>query len=55
MTCYQGAENTSAETQQFLRKLGIVHRKTSVGFPHAAKRVIRDVLTGELDTVKLVS
>ena len=62
LTSDQGVEYTAAETQQFLRKLGIVHRKTSVGFPHAnqkaersvaaAKRVIRDAvgLTGELDT-----
>ena len=66
LTSDQGVEYTAAETQQFLRKLGIVHRKTSVGFPHAnqkaersvaaAKRVIRDAvsLTGELDTVRLV-
>ena len=66
LTSDQGVEYTAAETQQFLRKLGIIHRKTSVGFPHAnqkaersvaaAKRVIRDAVgpTGELDTVKLV-
>ena len=59
-------EYTAAKVQQFLQKLGFIHRKTSVGFPNAnqkaersvaaAKRVIRDAgsPTGDLDTVKLV-
>jgi transposase InsO family protein len=56
-----GPEYTAGNTQEFLRKLGIHHRLTSVGFPHAnqkaersvssAMRVIRD---GELDPVTLV-
>ena len=61
-----GPEYTAGNTQEFLRKLGVHHRLTSVGFPHAnqkaersvgtAKRVIRDAVkpNGELDTVILV-
>ena len=66
LTSDQGMEYTAAKVQQFLQKLGIIRRKTSVGFPNAnqkaersvaaAKRVIRDAVkpTGDLDTVKLV-
>ena len=66
LTSDQGVEYTAAETQEFLKKLGIHHRKSSVGFPHAnqkaersvgkAKRLIRDSvkISGELDTVNLI-
>ena len=49
-----------------MRKLGIKHRMTSVGFPHAnqkaersvgaAKRLLRDVIkpSGEIDSVALI-
>jgi hypothetical protein len=52
LTSDGGPEYTAGNTQEFLRKLGVHHRLTSVGFPHAnqkaeksvgsAKRVIRD-------------
>ena len=66
MTSDGGPEYVAGNTKEFLRKLGIHHRLTSVGFPHAnqkaersvgtAKRVIRDTIkpNGELDTVTLV-
>jgi transposase InsO family protein len=56
----------AGNTQEFLKKLGVHHRLTSVGFPHAnqkaersvgsAKRVIRDAIkpNGELDPIPLV-
>ena len=55
-------EYVAANTKEFLKKLGIHYRLTSVGFPLAnqkagrsvgtAKRVIRDAIksTGELNT-----
>ncbi len=66
MTSDGGSEYIAADTKEFLRRLGVHHRLTSVGFPHAnqkaersvgtAKRVIRDAVkpNGELDTVTLV-
>ena len=66
MTSDGGPEYVAGNTKEFLRKLGIHHRLTSVGFPHAdqkaersvgtAKRVIRDAVkhNGELDTFTLV-
>ena len=66
LTSDGGPQYIAEETQEFLRKLGIHHRKSSVGFPHAnqkaersvgaAKRVIRDAvkISGELDTVTLI-
>jgi transposase InsO family protein len=61
LTSDGGPEYTAGNTQEFLRKLGVHHRLTSVGFPHAnqkaeksvrsAKRVIRD---GELDPIPLM-
>ena len=61
-----GPEYKSELTREFLRKLGVKHRMTSVGFAHAnqkaersvgaAKRLLRDVVKqfGEMDTVALV-
>ena len=61
-----GSEYIAGTTKEFLRRLGVHHRLTSVGFPHAnqkaersvgtAKRVIRDAVKpdGELDTITLV-
>ena len=66
LTSDGGSEYIAADTKEFLRRLGVHHRLTSVGFPHAnqkaersvgtAKRVIRDAVkpNGELDTVTLV-
>ena len=66
MTSDGGPEYVAGNTKEFLRKLGIHHRLTSVGFPHAdqkaersvgtAKRVIRDAVkpNGELDTITFV-
>jgi transposase InsO family protein len=66
LTSDGGPEYTAGNTQEFLRKLGVHHRLTSVGFPHAnqkaersvgsAKRVIRDAVkpNGELDPVTLL-
>jgi hypothetical protein len=66
LTSDGGPEYTAGNTQEFLRKLGVHHRLTSLGFPHAnqkaersvgsAKRVIRDAVkpNGELDPVTLV-
>ena len=66
LTSDGGPEYIAGNTKEFLRRLGVHHRLTSVGFPHAnqkaersvgtAKRVIRDAVkaSGELDTVTLV-
>ena len=66
LTSDGGPEYTAGNTQEFLRKLGVHYRLTSVGFPHAnqkaersvgsAERVIRDTVkpNGELDPVTLV-
>jgi hypothetical protein len=66
LTSDGGLECTAGNTQEFLRKLGVHNRLTSVGFPHAnqkaersvgsPKRVIRDSVkpNGELDPVPLV-
>ena len=56
----------AAETKEFLRRLGVRHRISSVGFPHsnqkaersvgAAKRLLRDSVrpSGDIDTASLV-
>ena len=56
----------AAETKEFLRRLRVRHRISSVGFPHsnqkaersvgAAKRLLRDSVrpSGDIDTVSLV-
>ena len=66
LTSDGGSEYIAGNTKEFLRKLGVHHRLSSVGFPHAnqkaersvgtAKRVIRDAVkpSGELDTVTLI-
>ena len=66
LTSDGGPEYIADSTKEFLRRLGVRHRLTSVGFPHAnqkaersvgaAKRVIRDAIkiNGELDSVTLV-
>ena len=66
LTSDGGPEYTAGATKEFLGKLGIHHRLTSVGFPHAnqkaersvgtAKRIIRDAVkpNGELDTITLI-
>ena len=66
LTSDGGPEYKSEQTRDFLKKLGVYHRMSSVGFPHAnqkaersvgaAKRLLRDVVkpSGELDTVALV-
>ena len=66
LTSDGGSEYVAGSTKEFLRRLGVRHRVSSVGFPHAnqkaersvgaAKRVIRDAIkiNGELDSVTLV-
>ena len=66
LTSGGGSEYIAGNTKEFLRRLGVHHGLTSVGFSHAnqkaersvgtAKRVIRDAVkpNGELDTVTLV-
>ena len=66
LTSDGGPEYIAGNTKEFLKKLGIHHRLSSVGFPHAnqkaersvgkAKRVIRDAVkpNGELDPVPLI-
>ena len=66
MTSDGGPQYIAEETQLFLRKLGIHHRRSSMVFPHAnqkaersvgaAKRVIREAfkISGELDIVTLI-
>ena len=56
----------AGETKEFLRRLGVKHRVSSVGFPHsnqkaersvgAAKRLLRDIVkpSGDIDTASLV-
>ena len=41
LTSDQGGEYIPAKTHQFLRKLGIVHRRTLAGFPHANQKAER--------------
>ena len=66
LTSDGGREYIAGNTKEFLGRLGVHNRLTSVGFPHAnqkaersvgtAKRVIRDAVkpNGALDTVTLV-
>ena len=66
MTSDGRSQYTAAETKEFLRRLGVRHRISSLGFPHsnqkaersvgAAKRLLRDSVrpSGDIDTVSLV-
>ena len=66
LTSDGGSQYIAGDTKEFLRKLGVKHRISSVGFPHsnqkaersvgAAKRLLRDVVrpSGELDTASLI-
>ena len=66
MTSDGGPQYTAAETQEFLSRLGVRHRISSVRFPHsnqkaersvgAAKRLLRDSVrpSGDIDTASLV-
>ena len=66
LTSDGGPQYTAAETKEFLRRLGVRHKISSVGFPHsnqkaersvgAAKRLLRDSVrpSGDIDTVSLV-
>ena len=66
LTSDGGTQYTSEDTKEFLKKLGIKHRISSVGFPHAnqkaersvgaAKRLLRDVVrpSGDIDTTSLI-
>ena len=66
LTTDGGPQYIAEETKSFLKKLGIHHRYSSVGFPHgnqkaersvgAAKRLIKDAVTlsGELDTIAII-
>ena len=66
MTSDGGSPYIAGDTKEFLRKLGVKHRVSSVGFPHsnpkaeksvgAAKRLLRDAVrpSGDIDTTRLV-
>ena len=66
LTSDGGPQYTAEETREFLRKLGVKHRISSVGFPHsnqkaersvgAAKRLLRDTVrpSGDIDTTSLI-
>ena len=66
LTSDGGMQDMAGETKEFLRRQGVKHRVSSVGFPHsnqkaersvgAAKRLLRDVVkpSGDIDTASLV-